>query len=80
MDITLKKQPHFSLNSKFLLTNQDFLYELFQKCTVKQLCEPKRVLIFQGYLNFNIGDVTTSVADITLCELLPIIEDKSASL
>jgi len=32
------------------------------------------------YLNFNVADVTSSVMDVTLCELLPRIEEKSAIL
>ena len=37
--------------------------------------------ILQRYLEFNIADVTSNVADVsTLCELLPSIEDKSAFL
>ena len=32
--------------------------------------------ILQGGLNFNVADVTSNVADVTLCESLPSIEDK----
>ena len=55
----------------------------------KCLCDPK-VLIspeltfetLQGYLNLNVADITctTNVADVTLCESLPSIKDKSAFL
>ena len=50
-------------------------------------CDPTRLISFelaftilQGCLNFNVADVTSNVADVTLCESLPSIEDKSASL
>ena len=69
------------------MKHQGFLYELFQISAVKWLCELKSFISFKltftvlpGYLNFSITDVTTNVADITLCELLLSIEDKSAIL
>ena len=52
-----------------------------------RLCDPERLISFelrfailQGYLNFNVADVTTNVMDVMLCESLPSIEDKSAFL
>ena len=66
---------------------QGFLYELFQVYAVKWLCDQKRLnsfeltlTILQGYLNFNVADVTTNVVDIMLCKSLPSIKEKSASL
>lgn len=66
---------------------QGFLYELFQISVVKWLCEPKSFISFKltftvlpGYLNFSVADVATNVADVTLCEWLLSIEDKSGIL
>ena len=66
---------------------QGFLHELFQISAVKWLCEPKSFICFQltfpvlpGYLNYSVTDVTTNVTDVTLCESLLSIEDKSAIL
>ena len=63
------------------------MYELFQIHAVKWLCDPTRLILFelvftilQGCLNFNATDVTSNVADVTLCESSPRIEDKSAFL
>jgi len=66
---------------------QGVLYELFQIYAVKWLCDSKSLISFelkfktlQRYLKFNVLDVTTDVVDVTLCESLPSIEDKSAFL
>ena len=60
---------------------------MFQISAVKWLCEPKSFISFKltftvlpDYLNFTVTDVTTNVADVTLCESLLRIEDKSAIL
>jgi len=51
------------------------------------LCDPTRLISFeltftilQGCLNFNVADVTSNVADVTLCESSPSIEGKSVFL
>ena len=66
---------------------QGFLCDLFQISAVKWLCELKSFISFKltftvlpGYLNFSVADATTNVADVTLCESLLSIEDKSAFL
>ena len=56
------------------------LYSKHKQCSGCILCDLKRLISFeltftillQGYLNFNLVDVTTNGADVTLCESLQV--------
>ena len=69
---------------------QGFLFQaVFQiyMYAIKWLSESERLIslemtvaILHTYLNFRAADDTTNVADLTLCESLPSIEDEQAFL